>query len=137
MKARTISRYVLAVFFILAGANHFRIPEFYLTMMPPWLPAHELLNTISGIAEIAGGIGVFFTKTRKMAAIGLILLLIAIFPANVHLAINGWAEADIPKWILIARLPFQLLFIAWVFFSCPGIFQKTRESHPSVSDKRC
>lgn len=124
MKAHTISRYILAVFFIFAGANHFRIPEFYLSMMPPWLPAHELLNNISGVAEIAGGIGILIHKTRKLAGIGLILLLVAIFPANIHLAINGWAEADIPKWILVARLPFQLLFIAWVIFSCPGIIPK-------------
>lgn len=130
MNARTISRYILAAFFIFAGANHFRIPELYLTMMPPWLPAHELLNNISGIAEIAGGIGILINKTRKLAAIGLILLLIAIFPANIHLAINGWAETDIPKWILITRLPFQLLFIAWVIFSCPGIIPKKPRAYP-------
>ncbi|MDP4625368.1 MAG: DoxX family membrane protein [Akkermansiaceae bacterium] len=134
MKARTISRYLLAAAFILAGANHFRIPEFYLSMMPPWLPAHSLLNSISGAAEIAGGIGILIPKTRKAAAIGLILLLLAIFPANLHLAINGWPEAEIPQWILIARLPFQLFFIAWVIFSCPGLyFGKTKASPPSAS----
>lgn len=130
MNARIISRYILAVFFIFAGANHFRIPEFYLTMIPPWLPAHELLNNISGIAEIAGGIGILINKTRKLAAIGLTLLLIAVFPANVHLAINGWAETEIPKWILFARLPFQLLFIGWVIFSCPGIIPKKPGASP-------
>ncbi|MEP2776612.1 MAG: DoxX family membrane protein [Luteolibacter sp.] len=121
MKLRTVSRYLLAFAFVVAGANHFRAPELYLTMMPPWLPAHSLLNAISGAAEIAGGIGILIPRTRRAAAIGMILLLIAVFPANLHIAINGWPETDLPQWILIARLPFQLLFIAWVVFSCPGI----------------
>jgi uncharacterized membrane protein len=49
------------------------------------------------------------------------LLLLAIFPANLHVALNGWAGTDIPRWALFARLPFQLLFIAWVAFSCPNL----------------
>jgi len=117
MKIRIISRYLLALFFISAGVNHFRSPEIYLAMMPPWLPAPELMNHISGAAEIAGGIGILISKTRKAAAIGLILLLLAVFPANLHVAINGWPGAAIPQWVLIARLPFQLLFIAWVLYS--------------------
>jgi uncharacterized membrane protein len=51
----------------------------------------------------------------------LILLLIAIFPANIHIALNGWPGMDIPGWVLWARLPFQLLFLGWVLFSCPGL----------------
>ncbi len=118
MNVRSISRYLLAAGFVLAGANHFLSPESYLTMMPPWLPAHELLNYISGVAEIAGGIGILIPRTRHVAAIGLILLLIAVFPANLHVALNGWPGMDIPRWVLIARLPFQLLLIAWLFFAC-------------------
>ena len=117
MNARLISRIFLALFFIIAGANHFRSPETYLAMMPPWLPAPNLLNFISGAAEIAGGIGILIPKTRRAAAIGLVLLLIVIFPANIHVAIHGWEGMDIPRWALIARLPFQLLMIAWVVFS--------------------
>lgn len=117
-RTRTISRTVLAIAFIIAGANHFRSPETYLSMMPPWLPAHGLLNAISGAAEIAGGIGVLIPRTRRAAGIGLILLLVAVFPANIHSALNGMPGMDIPRWVLFARLPFQLLFIAWVAFSC-------------------
>ena len=102
-------------------------------MIPPWLPAPSLLNSISGAAEIAGGIGILIPKLRKPAAIGLILLLIAVFPANLHLAIHGWPEAGIPRWMLIARLPFQLLFIAWVAYSCPGIFRKNYGINREVS----
>lgn len=121
MNARSISRYILAAFFVVAGANHFLNPAMYLSMMPPWLPAPELLNQVSGAAEIAGGIGILIPLTRRAAAIGLILLLLAVFPANLHVALNGWPGTDIPRWVLFARLPFQLLFIAWVAFSCPGL----------------
>lgn len=118
MKLREISRILLAIAFVLAGANHFRSPETYLSMMPPWLPAHDWLTWISGAAEIAGGIGILIPRTRRAAGIGLILLLIAIFPANIQIALNGWPGMDIPRWLLFARLPFQLLFIAWVVYSC-------------------
>jgi uncharacterized membrane protein len=118
---RTLSRIVLGIAFIIAGVNHFRDPATYVAMIPPWLPSPEVLNLISGAAEIAGGIGVLIPRTRNAAATGLILLLIAVFPANLHIALNGWAGMDIPRWILVARLPFQFLFIAWVVFSCPGL----------------
>jgi uncharacterized membrane protein len=121
MTVRTISRYLLATFFIAAGANHFLTPELYLSMMPPWLPAPEALNLISGAAEIAGSIGMLIPRLRRASAIGLILLLLAVFPANLHLAIHGWPGMDIPGWALWLRLPFQLAFIAWVLFSCPGL----------------
>ena len=121
MNFRNLSRYLLAAFFIVAGANHFRDPATYLSMMPPWLPGHEALNFISGAAEVAGGIGLLVSRTRNAAAIGLILLLIAIFPANIHIALIGWPGMNIPHWVLWARLPFQLLFIGWVLFSCPGL----------------
>ena len=130
MKLRILSRYLLAAFFIVAGANHFRDPATYLSMMPPWLPAHEALNFISGTAEIAGGIGLLISLTRNAAALGLILLLIAIFPANIHIALNGWPGMDTPRWVLWARLPFQLLFIGWVLFSCPGLVAQIRSFFP-------
>ncbi len=121
MNLRSVSRYLLAAFFIIAGANHFRDPATYLSMMPPWLPCSEVLNLISGAAEIAGGIGILVPRTRNAAAAGLILLLVAVFPANIHIALNGWPGMDIPRWVLWLRLPFQLLFIGWVLFSCPGL----------------
>jgi uncharacterized membrane protein len=124
MNLRNLSRYLLAAFFIVAGANHFRDPATYLSMMPPWLPAHGALNFISGASEIAGGIGLLIARTRTAAALGLLLLLVAIFPANIHIALNGWPGMDVPRWVLWARLPFQLLFIGWVLLSCPGLAGK-------------
>ncbi|WP_411827182.1 DoxX family membrane protein [Luteolibacter sp. AS25] len=131
MNIRKISLYLLAVAFIIAGANHFRSPEIYISMIPPWLPAPSLLNVISGAAETAGGIGLLISLTRKAAAIGLILLLIAIFPANLHIAINGWPETGIASWILWARLPFQILFILWVAYSARITLYKNPSTPPS------
>jgi uncharacterized membrane protein len=124
--ARAFSRTLLGIAFIVAGANHFRDPATYIAMTPNWLPSPETLNLISGAAEIAGGIGVLIPRFRTAAAMGLILLLVAVFPANLHVALNGWQGMDIPRWVLIARLPFQILFIAWVVYSCPGLPGSTR-----------
>lgn len=128
---RVIARIILSLFFVFAGFNHFRTPDIYLSMMPPWLPAPEALNLISGAAEIAGGMALLIPALRNLAGIGLILLMIAVFPANLHIALNGWPEMDLPRWVLWARLPFQLLFIAWIIYSCPGlrrIFKKEPSS---------
>lgn len=118
---RTFSRVLLGTAFAIAGTNHLRDPTPYLAMMPGWLPSPRTLVAISGAAEIAGGLGILIPRTRNAAAIGLILLLIAIFPANLHVALHGWPGMDIPRWALIARLPLQLLLIAWVVFACPGL----------------
>lgn len=112
----TIGRWLLAVLFIFAGINHFRDPAFYLSMMPPPLPFPEALNQVSGVCEILGGIGVLVPRTRRFAGWGLIALLIAVFPANIYAAMQGHiAGLDAPPWALWARLPFQGLFILWVW----------------------
>lgn len=117
---KTIARIILAVFFIGAGVNHFLNPAVYLTMMPPYLPYPELLNYVSGAAEVAGGIGILVPNLRWLAGWGLIALLVAVFPANVHLAMNGWTAYDVPTWVLWTRLPLQAVFIAWVCWTCLG-----------------
>ena len=121
------SRWVLTIAFVVAGANHFRTPETYLSMMPPWLPAPELLNLVSGAAEIAGALGILHNATRRIAAIGLILLLVAVFPANLQVAIHGWPGTEIPQWVLVARLPFQIIFIWWIIYACqPKLSRRPR-----------
>lgn len=111
----TLARWALAGFFVLAGLNHFRVPEFYLSMIPPPLPPVPV-NVISGLAEIVLGIAVLIPRTRRLAGWGLIALLIAVFPANLYAAFQGHlAGLDAPPWTLWARLPFQLLFLAWVW----------------------
>lgn len=117
-KLKRISRTILGIFFIVAGINHFLNPAPYLAMMPPWLPWHVAMNQISGVAEIVGGLGILIPWKRRCAAWGLIALLIAVFPANLQVALYGWPGTHIPAWILWARLPFQPLFIAWVYLTC-------------------
>jgi uncharacterized membrane protein len=117
MKAqtRTVWQWVVGLFFIPAGVNHFLNPNPYVTMMPAWLPAHVALVQISGVAEILGGVGVLIPQTRRCAAWGLIALLVAVFPANLNVALHGWPGENIPAWILWARLPFQPLMIWWIW----------------------
>ncbi len=114
---QTLARWVLAIFFIVAGVNHFISPSIYLEMMPAWLPAKEAANWISGTAEIAGGLGLLLPLLRRAASWGLIALLVAVFPANVHVALQGhMAGLDASAWVLWLRLPLQVVFIAWVWW---------------------
>lgn len=116
-RGAAILRWVLTVFFVVAGLNHFIDPATYIAMMPAELPAHELLVSISGIAEIAGGLGLILPATRRLAAWGLIALLVAVFPANLNMALNHLplAGRELPSWALWARLPLQLVLIAWAY----------------------
>lgn len=114
---RRILRGLAAAFFVAAGANHFITPHIYLGMMPPWLPAPEAMNVISGLAEILGGLGLLVPRLRRAAGWGLIALLIAVFPANLHVALQGsMPGTDFSPTLLWLRLPFQLLFIAWIWW---------------------
>lgn len=112
---RTILRWVLAVFMVAAGTNHFVASDAYVAMVPSVLPAHLLLVQISGVAGIAGGIGLVLPPTRRLAAWGLIALFIAVFPANINMAVNHLPLGGraIPAWALWARLPVQLVLIGW------------------------
>lgn len=112
---KNISAYIIGVAFILAGANHFFNPAFYMRMMPPALPAHELLNSLSGIAEIILGIMMLIPKTKIIAAWGLIILLIAVYPANIYMAMEAGKSIDVNPVVAYIRLPFQFLFIWMVY----------------------
>jgi uncharacterized membrane protein len=113
----------MAVLYVLAGVNHFRDPGFYVPMMPSFLPLHRELVLISGVAEIALGLGLLVPRLRRASAWGIVALLIAVFPANLHVALNGVplfgeGSAGVGNWI---RLPFQipLLYWAWWFTRVP------------------
>jgi uncharacterized membrane protein len=101
-------------FFIAAGINHFVNPKFYLAIMPDYLPAHQELVDASGIAEMAGGVALLHPATRRFGGWWLIATLIAVFPANLHMALHPERYRKIPEAGLYARLPVQLLFIGWV-----------------------
>jgi uncharacterized membrane protein len=101
--------------FVLAGVNHFVNAPVYLKIMPPYLPWHELLVYLSGLFEIALGILVLVPRYTRRAAWGLIALLIAVFPANLHMALHPELYPGIPSLALWARLPLQAVFIAWAY----------------------
>lgn len=113
----TLSRGLLALFFVAAGANHFIFPKLYLSIMPPYLPWLPELVALSGAAEIAGGIGILLPATRRAAGWGLMALLVAIFPANIQALSSGMVSAGrtVPAWILWLRLPFQVVLLIWVY----------------------
>jgi uncharacterized membrane protein len=103
-------------FFVFAGAMHFAFPRVYQRIVPPYLPAPRALVYASGVAEIAGGVGLMTRAWRRLAGYWLVATLIAVFPANVHMALHPDEFPEIP-WgaaALWARLPFQGVFIGWV-----------------------
>ena len=105
----------LSVFFIYFGVDHFINPDFYLSIMPPSFPLHLEAVYISGLFEILGGIGVLLSKTRKLAGWGLFALLIAVYPANIYMALTPEAFPDIPLSALYFRLVLQFLFFYWAY----------------------
>ena len=110
-----VARAVLGATFILTGFLHFFRPRMYEAIMPPYLPAHRELVYASGVAELAGGAGVLLPKTRKAAGWWLIATLVAVFPANVEMALRPERFKRIPKSLLYARLPLQGAMIAAVW----------------------
>jgi uncharacterized membrane protein len=116
--ARIYGSWVVGALFIFAGAYHFVNPRPYVAMMPPYLPWPDALVAASGVAEILGGIGVLITRTRRLAAWGLIALLVAVFPANLNVALHGWPGMDFPRWVLWLRLPLQPVFMWLVYRIC-------------------
>jgi uncharacterized membrane protein len=115
-----VSRLALALFFIIAGTAHFIEPAPYLAIMPSSIPWPTAMVALSGIAEILGGFGVCFRATRRAAGWWLIALLVAVFPANLHALSTGIiiGGRSLPAWMLWARLPLQLIVIAWVYRVC-------------------
>ena len=113
------ARWSVALLMVGMGLLHFVRPKPFVRMMPKQLPAPLLLVYVSGVFEIGFGIGLLFELTRQAAAYGLILLFIAVFPANINMAVNRVQlnpARPLPTWILWARLPLQFGFIALAYW---------------------
>ena len=110
-----IMRYLFGLMFIAAGVMHFLKPAVYVRIMPPYLPIPLTLVYASGVAEVLLGFFLFVPRVTTLAAWGLIALLIAVFPANLHMAMNPDKFPDIPTSLLYVRLPLQVLLIAWAY----------------------
>nr|WP_254837809.1 DoxX family protein [Natronomonas marina] len=114
--------YVMSVGYVVAGVLHFVVPDLYVQIVPPVLPAPLALVYLSGVAEIAVGLGLLYPPTREYAAWGTVLLLLAVFPANVYMATSGVVVEGVPgdgdpstvaRW---ARLPLQAVLVAWAWW---------------------
>ena len=115
-KIKIILKYLFGIFFVLAGINHFANSAFYLRLMPPYLPWHLFLVNLSGLCEIGLGILLLIPKFTSLAGWGLIALLIAVFPANIHMAINPQLFLEFSPLLLWLRLPLQVVLIAWAYW---------------------
>ena len=117
---KLVLRWLLTIGMVLAGLNHFRSVGVYIGMMPAAFPDSwdVPLVYISGVFEVLGGLGLILPATRKAAAYGLVALLVAVFPANLNMALNHLPLGDtpVPQWELWARLPLQAVLIAWAWF---------------------
>jgi uncharacterized membrane protein len=110
-----IGRVVMGLVYVAAGVNHFLSPRTYEGIMPDYLPAHHELVMLSGVAEIAGGLGVMVPQTRRAAAWGIVGLLVAVMPANVWMVQHPERYPGIPDWALWVRLPLQGVLVWWAW----------------------
>lgn len=113
---KTLTKIIFGLLFAVAGVNHFVDPAFYESIMPPYLPWPSVLVILSGIAEISLGIALLIPAFSRFAAWGLIALLIAVFPANIHMATHPDLYPTIPVIFLWLRLPVQALLILWAYW---------------------
>ncbi len=116
---RRIALLGVSLFFAAAGVSHFTNTEFFVSIMPPYLPAHLEFVYLTGVCELLGSVGVLPVRTRRLAGYGLVALLFAVFPANVHMAMNPdeFVANGTPLWALYLRLPLQFVLVLWVWWS--------------------
>jgi uncharacterized membrane protein len=120
---RTGFRWLLVLLMLSAGVLHFAAEPFFTQIVPPQLPAPRLLVWISGVAEMALALALISGRTRRLAGWGLVALYVAVFPANVYMAVSNVQLHGMPSWFhqpsavgLWLRLPFQLVLIAWALW---------------------
>lgn len=115
-KLKSALTLLLSVFFILSGCNHFLHPAFYLRMMPAYLPWHRALVQASGVAEAGLGALVLLPRARRKAGWGIVALLIAVFPANIDMALHPERFPEFRPAVLWIRLPLQFALSALVLW---------------------
>lgn len=114
---KKVARFFAGPVMLLAGLNHFINPEWYVNIVPAALPAPEALVYLSGAAEAVGALGTMHPRTRRPAGWFLIATLVAVYPANIYMALNPDEFSSLPEWGLWARLPLQFLFVYWVWLA--------------------
>jgi uncharacterized membrane protein len=132
--SRKVALLSVAAIFCFAGVGHFSNTDFFLAIVPPYLPAPLALVYISGVFEILGGVGVLLPRLRRWAGFGLLALLAAVYPANIHMALHPEQFPDITTTALYGRLPIQFVFAALVWWgACSPGSQSPSASADSVA----
>lgn len=119
MLAPSVHTVIIGILFIAVGVYHFVNPDFFIKIMPRYIPYHKAMVFWSGVAEILGGTGVLFSFSRTWAGWGLILLLFAVFPANIEMFIKAFRKQgfSLYTWLTLLRLPLQFLLMYWIFWA--------------------
>lgn len=119
IKITQLNRLALAGFFIIAGLNHFVLPHFYYPLIPEYLPFPVTINYASGVIEVALGVGLLFAQIRKLAAWGIIILMVLFIPSHVYFIQIGSCVEDglcVPEWVAWVRLVLihpGIMYWAW------------------------
>lgn len=111
--------FVIGPIFILAGVLHFIYPDKYIKVMPDYIPNHTAMVFWSGIAEVAGGVGIMIPAMQTISGWGLLALLLAVFPANIEMFVKTYRSKKRPilTLLLFLRLPLQFWLMYWVFMA--------------------
>lgn len=108
-------QYLIGALFVLAGANHFRQPKIYERIMPPYIPAKASMVMLSGIAEMILGFMILTPESQVLAAWSILVMLILFLPVHIHMLQNDKASMNLPKWVLILRIPLQFGLMFWAY----------------------
>ena len=108
-------QYLIGVLFVLAGANHFRKPKIYERIIPRYIPAKATMVMLSGLAEMILGFMILNPDTQKIAAWGIIVMLIVFIPVHIYMLQNEEAAMKLPKWLLMLRIPIQFALMFWAY----------------------
>ena len=123
---KTVSRYLLGILFIAAGVNHFVMTDFYISMMPPYLPWHLELVYVSGVAEAGVRALLLFRRWAVWGGWGVIAVCVAVFPANVQMALHAELFPQVPAFLLALRLQIQIVLLAIIWWSTKPVSTTSR-----------
>ena len=113
---KLVLKVVMAAFYIFSGFNHFRDPGFYLNIMPPYIPAHGAAVALSGVAEVLLGTLLLWRRSRRLAAWGIIAMLIAFLPVHLHMLMHSSLYPEVPVLFLWLRFPMQAVLVLWAYW---------------------
>ena len=118
---KLVLKLLMAAFYVFAGVNHFLDPAFYLNIMPPYIPAHGAAVALSGVAELLLGAALLWPRSQRLAAWGIVAILIAFLPVHVHMLANSQLYPETSVLALWLRFPMQGTLVAWAYWYTRGV----------------